>query len=140
MKIKENVIISEEFIFSDLVEQDMQNQILQLNSKKPGILNDIPAKMLQGSNDIVSNYLCGIYDNSKSNESYPSSLKFGIVTHINKKSTQTLLKKDQRPVSLIPIVSKLFERKMYDEIYAYIEKFLSPYLFGNRKNIVQNNV
>ena len=96
-------------------------------------MNDIPAKMLQGSNDIVSNYLCGIYNNSESNESYPSSLKFGIVTPINKKSTQTLLKKDQRPVSLIPIVSKLFERKMYDEIYAYIEKFLSHYLFGYRK-------
>ena len=53
LKIKENVIIGEEFRFSDLVEQDMQNQILQLNSKKAGILNDIPAKMLQGSNDIV---------------------------------------------------------------------------------------
>ena len=82
---------------------------------------------------ILYNYPCGIYNNSKSNESYPSSLKIGIVTPINKKSTQTLLKKDQRPVSLIPIVSKLFEMKMYDEIYAYIEKFLSPYLFGYRK-------
>ena len=145
LKIKENVIIGEEFRFSDLVEQDMQNQILQLNSKKAGILNDIPAKVLQGSNDIVSNYLCDIYNNSKSNESYPSSLTFRIVTPINKKSTQTLLKKGQRPVSLIPIVSKLFERKMYDEIYAHIEKFLFPYLFGytkkkEEKNIIQNNV
>ena len=34
---------------------------------------------------------------------------------------------------MIPIVSKLFERKLYDEIYAYIEQFLSPYLFGYRK-------
>ena len=57
LKIKENVILDEHFRFSDLVEQDMQNQILQLNSKKAGIENDLPAKMLQGSNDIVSNYL-----------------------------------------------------------------------------------
>ena len=36
-------------------------------------------------------------------------------------------------MSLIPIVSKLLERKMYNEIYTYIETFLSPYLFGYRK-------
>ena len=93
LKIKEIVIIDEQFRFSDLVEQDMQNQILQLNSKKAGIENDLPAKMLQGSNDIVSKYLCDIYNNSKFNESYPSSLKIGTVTPVNKKSTPTLLKK-----------------------------------------------
>ena len=134
LKIKENIIVNEQFKFSDLVEQDMQKQIQQLNLKKAAIVNDLPAEMLQGSNDIVSNYLCAIYNNSKYNESYPSSLKVGTVTPINKKTTQTLLKKDQRPVSLIPIVSKLFERKMYDEIYTYIETFLSPFLFGYRKN------
>ena len=36
-------------------------------------------------------------------------------------------------MSLIPIVSKLYERRMYNEIYAHIEKSLSPYLFGYRK-------
>ena len=41
--------------------------------------------------------------------------------------------KNYRPVSLIPIVSKLFERKMYDQIIVYINEFLSPYLFGYRK-------
>ena len=41
--------------------------------------------------------------------------------------------KHYRPVSLIPIVSKLFERDMYSQILAYIDTFLSPYLFGNRQ-------
>ena len=36
-------------------------------------------------------------------------------------------------MSLIPIVSKLFERNMYDQIMSYINKFFSPYLFGYRK-------
>ena len=34
LKSNENVIIDVQFRFSDLVEQDMQNQIPQLNSKK----------------------------------------------------------------------------------------------------------
>ena len=41
--------------------------------------------------------------------------------------------KNYRPVSLIPIVSKLFERDMYSQILAYINTFLSPYLFGYRQ-------
>ena len=41
--------------------------------------------------------------------------------------------KNYKPVSLIPIVSKLFERDMYKQIISYIDKFLSSYLFGYRK-------
>ena len=53
---------------------------------------------------------------------------------INKKVTRTLLKKDYRPVSLLPVVSKLYEKDMSEQINSYIEKYLSPYLFGYRKN------
>ena len=35
-------------------------------------------------------------------------------------------------MSLIPIISKLFERDMYNQILIYINKFLSAYLFGYR--------
>ena len=34
---------------------------------------------------------------------------------------------------MLPVVSKIFERQMYENIMNYIEKFLSPYLFGYRK-------
>ena len=36
-------------------------------------------------------------------------------------------------MSLNPIVSKVFERNMFNEISLYIDKYLSPYLFGYRK-------
>ena len=42
-------------------------------------------------------------------------------------------KENYRPVSLLPAISKLFERDMYNQIMGYIEKYLSPYLFGFRK-------
>ena len=59
------------------------------------------------------------------------SLKLADVTPIHKKEEKTLLKY-YRPVSLIPIISKLFERDMYNQISMYINKYLSPYLFGYR--------
>ena len=133
LKIKENIQCDEKFKFKDLIEEDIHKEIMQLNLKKASIENDLPTELLKESMDIVSDYLSNIYNNSKTNELYPNSLKMGTVTPINKKSAQTLLKKDQRPVNLIPIVSKLYERIMYDEIYKYVDKFLSSYLFGYRK-------
>ena len=60
------------------------------------------------------------------------SLKRANVIPVHKKDERTLMKND-RPVSLLPIVSKLFERNMYTQILTYIDKFLSPYLFGFSK-------
>ena len=44
------------------------------------------------------------------------------------------MKKDYRPINLIPIVSKLYEKNMYDQIYTYVDKFPSPYLLGYLQN------
>ena len=76
--------------------------------------------------------MSNIYNTSKNDQKYPISLKVADVTPIHKSKEHFLLK-NYRPVSLIPIVSKLFERNMFDQISTYIEKFLSPYLFGCRK-------
>ena len=54
------------------------------------------------------------------------------VAPVHKQEERTLAK-NYRPVSLIPVVSKLFEKNMYDEIIDFIENSLSPYLFGFRK-------
>ena len=49
------------------------------------------------------------------------------------KKDEKTLTKNYRPVSLIPVVSKLYERNMYNQINMYIQNHLSPYLFGFRK-------
>ena len=41
--------------------------------------------------------------------------------------------KNYRPVSLLPVVSKVFEKIMHDQISQYINNFLTPYLCGYRK-------
>ena len=41
--------------------------------------------------------------------------------------------KHYRPISLLPCVSKLYERDMHKQVKCYMENYLSPYLFGFRK-------
>ena len=49
---------------------------------------------------------------------------------------ERVFKKNYRPVSLTPIVSKAIARNMFTEISQYIDKFLSPYPFGYRKGYI----
>ena len=94
--------------------------------------NDIPVKTLAVTSDIVSYYLSNIYNDSIRSNNFPRSLKLADITPIHKKEDKTLMK-NYRPISLLPVISKIFERNMYNQILAYINKFLSPYLFGFRK-------
>ena len=131
-KIKENIENGNKFTFKDMTSLDFENEILKLDPKKANLQNDIPTKMLIKTYDIISNYLSNYYNKAKQEHKYPTSLKMADVIPVHKKDEKTLAK-NYRPVSLIPVVSKLFERNMYVEIIDFIEESLSPFLFGFRK-------
>ena len=132
LMIKENVNVQTKFKFNDVTEDEIYNSIKNLDPKKASVENDIPAKILIGANDIVSGYLTSMYNDSKNSQCYPTSMKRADVTPIHKEKATTN-KKNYRPVSLTVILSKLYERNMHSQISSYIERFLSPHLFGYRK-------
>ena len=94
------------FTFADVSSREFQNEILKLNSKKANVENDIPAKILIGSNDITSTYLSDIYNTSKNHYDFPMALKMADVIPIHKTDEKNIMK-NYRPVSLLPIISKL---------------------------------
>ena len=130
--IKENVNIENSFKFSDSTEDEIYSKIKRLDPKKACMENDIPAKILIGCNDIVSGYLSNIYNESKESEKYPTTLKTADITPIYKQKEKTV-KKNYRPVSILPILSKIYEGNMCEQMLSYVKTFLSPYLFGYRK-------
>ena len=95
----------------------------------------VPVAGLQAhatTNDIICKPLTSIYNNAKNQEKFPSCLKTADVTPLPKDKEKDN-KKIYRPVSLTPILSKVFEKDMYEQMSDYVENFLSPYLFGYRK-------
>ena len=66
------------------------------------------------------------------NKNFPENLKLVDVTPIFKKKDKTFVE-NYRPVSVLPTVSKIFERIMQKQITDYIGKFISPFLCGYRK-------
>ena len=52
--INENVSFESRFSFTAVNEDNIQREILNLNSKKPGTFGNIPTKILQGSSKICN--------------------------------------------------------------------------------------
>ena len=67
----------------------------------------------------------------KGNE-FPKDLKYAEVTPIFKKN-DNLDKENYRPVSVLPCISKIYEKILCDQLMSYMEPRLSPRLSGFRK-------
>ena len=63
---------------------------------------------------------------------FPDSLKFGDITPVHKKD-ETTNKENYRPISVLPLISKIFERIIHDQLSEYLEKYLNSILCGFRK-------
>ena len=132
LKIKEVVTVETPFHFLETTEENMLTKINKINTKKPTTFNNIPAKILVENSDIISPILNRINNDGKLKSQFPNQLKLADITPIHKKE-ETVLKGNYRAVSILPSVSKIFERDMEEQISQYIETFLSPFLCGFRK-------
>ena len=63
---------------------------------------------------------------------FPDTLKLSDIVPVFKKLDPTD-KTNFRPVSVLPLLSKVFEKIMYDQLYEYAETFLNKLLCGFRK-------
>ena len=59
-------------------------------------------------------------------------MKIANITPVHKKGKPTD-KENYRPVSVLPLLSKVFERLLYDQLSDYLEKYLNTLLCGFRK-------
>ena len=66
------------------------------------------------------------------NNKFPDSLKLSDITPVYKKPDPSD-KANYRPVSVLPLLSKVLEKIIYDQLYEYLENFLSELLCGFRK-------
>ena len=64
---------------------------------------------------------------------FPDDLKLADITRIFEKE-DSLNKENYRPVSILPHLSKVFERILYKQIDSFMKNKFSPYLRGFRKN------
>ena len=99
-----------------MTNNQMKNEIQKFNNRNATAFKDIPAKILKNHSDTVAPYLGTIYENSKQISDFPDGLKEADVTPVFKKDDNTN-KENYRPVSILPTVSKIYERRSNLLIY-----------------------
>ena len=92
----------------------------------------IPTSQLKQNSDIFGNYICDFFNECVDKGVFPSILKNANITPVFKKGFRGS-KDNYPPVSILPIISKIFEKLLSKQIITYMDKFLSKYQCGFRK-------
>ena len=132
-KINETHAETNRFSFSIVSCADVHKIVNSLDTSKATAYCSVPTKIFKENFDIFSGIITNIYNQSTISANFSTNLKCADVNPVHKKNDYTD-KSNYRPVSLLPSVSKVFERLMSDDINSYTETFLSDRLCGFRKN------
>ena len=125
--------VTEKFEFEYVNKDNIIQEINNLDKNKSGTFGNIPSDRLKEVSEVSAPCLTNIWNSEIINQhTFPDNLKIADVTPVYKKDDRNLAK-NYRPVSVLPTVSKIFERQLLIQTTAYIDKFLSNFLCGYRK-------
>ena len=109
---------------------------LVLNNKKNGTFGNIPTKLLKEVSDICAPALNDIWNNEIiTQKCFPNNLKLEDMTPVFKKENASLLK-NYRPVSVLPVISKMHERIMQKQNLDHIDNHYLPTYVNIQKGTV----
>ena len=91
--------------------------------------DEIPAKLLKETASVIAPSLCKIFSKSLQLGSLPIDWKLANVVHVHKKGAKDQ-EENHRPISLLPIVSKVFERCVLNSIRDHLYHVSSPKQHG----------
>ena len=103
------------FSFNFISHDDIVKELNKLKTEKASQKTEIPIKIVKEDVDIISHSLHHNFNNSLSCSTFPTGMKYAEVTPIQKKDDKTD-KTIYRSISILPNLSKVYERLMYNQI------------------------
>ena len=126
IKIKQLVNNQAKFFFEPVSVHVVNDIIEGLPSNR-----EIPTKTLKESG-FTFEYLTSCVNEAISSGTFPDFLKLPNIVPVHKKK-DPIDKCNYRPVSTLPLLSKVFQKIIYDQLYIYKNKFLNELPCGFRK-------
>ena len=121
--IKDKIFQGNKFSFTEVSQPEIEKEIKNLNVKKATTHKNIPPKVLKTSAMVTAETLQQLFNQALTTREFPSNLINADVTPVFKKN-KPLRKGNYRPVSVLPIISKVFEKLMQNQINLHIKSFL----------------
>ena len=120
------------FSFQEITKSDINQEVLNLDSSKACQESDLPTKIIKANSDIFTEVIHKELNRGLEVDNFLCTLKLANVTPIYKKGNRSE-KDNYRPVSILPNISKIFERCIYKQISQFLEGIISKYQCSFRK-------
>ena len=99
------------FSFQEITKSEINQEILNLDSSKACQESDLPTKIIKANSDIFTEVIHKEFNRGLEVGNFPCTMKLANVTPVYKKGNRSE-KGNYRPVSILPNISKVFERCM----------------------------
>ena len=119
--IKQRKPMNDQFKIPNITSKFIMKQLHGMSNTKATGLDDIGIRLLKSSADIIAPQLTSICNLSIHTGIFPHSWKRARVVPIYK-SGNTNDASNYRPISVLPVLSKVLERHVYDHYYSYLTK------------------
>ena len=117
----------------DISKDEITKIIRSLDPNKAHGYDGISIRMLKLCASSISKPLFLLFKHSLENDCFPNEWKKANIVPIHKKGDKQLIQ-NNRPVSLLPICGKIFEKIMFNSLFKYLENnnLLNPHQSGFR--------
>ena len=119
------------FEFSTVTPDQVSEQIRTLRTKKSA-RGDIPIKLIKVTSKVCVSHLTDCINSAIMEGNFPDELKLGDIVPAFKTDDKTD-KTNYRPITLLAVFSKIYERLLIEQINNYIYDKISIHLCGFRK-------
>lgn len=126
---------SSSFFLSPITEHDVKSAILRLKNSSCPDHYELNSPMLKAALDILVGPLTILFNKCSAEGNWPVDLKISRVLPIHKKGNYNCMD-NYRPISIIPIISKVFEIIIKDRLVSFLDKhsIISPNQYGFKKH------
>ena len=111
---------------------DVEDLLQQLDTSKSNGSDGIPTRLLKEAASELAPSLSALFNLSFETGQTPQEWRDATVTPIHKKGTKSS-PTNYRPISLLPVVSKVQERVVYNRLYSHIQQHLPTHQSGFRQ-------
>ena len=109
------------FLFFSCTAAEVTTTINSLKSKK-GSTHEIPTSIYKKVVDIISPVISDLINSSVNSGTFPKLLKIARVVPIHKGGTKSDVT-NYRPISILPTLSKIFEKIIHKKVTVFFNKF-----------------
>lgn len=121
-KYYKNVInASDSFSFSVVTEEEVHKLLSNLNTSKSTGQDGVSARFLRDGASVISTPITYILNLSLTLSKVPDDFKIARVVPLYKKGDKNM-EGNYRPVSILPVISKIFEKVVHQQFYDYLSK------------------